>query len=67
MLHRLVEVYTCLNAKLFEISCRGSITIIIISLAKVHVGGAQWLSGRVLDSRVRASPASLRCALEQEH
>ena len=34
--------------------------------------GAQWLSGRVLDSttdgpRVRASPASLGCVLEQEH
>ena len=31
--------------------------------------GAQWLSDRVLDSRpgVRASPASLRCVLEQEH
>ena len=33
--------------------------------------GAQWLSGRVLDSRlrgpgVRASPASLRCVLEQD-
>ena len=28
----------------------------------------QWLSGRVLDlrSRVRASPASLRCVLEQD-
>ena len=31
------------------------------------VMGAQWLSGRVLDWRplVRASPASLRCVLEQ--
>ena len=31
--------------------------------------GAQWLSGRVLDSRprVRASPASLSCVLKQEH
>ena len=34
--------------------------------------GAQWLSGRVLDSRpkgprVLASPASLRCVFEQEH
>ena len=32
--------------------------------------GAQWLSGRVLDEterpRVRASPASLRCVLEQD-
>ena len=30
--------------------------------------GAQWLSGRVLDSRprVRASPASLRSVLKQE-
>ena len=29
--------------------------------------GAQWLSGRVLDSRprVRASPASLRCVLKK--
>ena len=30
------------------------------------VEGAQWLSGRVLDSRVRATPASLRCVLEQD-
>ena len=35
--------------------------------------GAQWLSGRVLDSsltegpRVGVSPASLRCVFEQEH
>ena len=29
--------------------------------------GAQWLSGRVLDSRPRGSPASLCCVLEQEH
>ena len=28
--------------------------------------GAQWLSGRVLDSRVQASPASLHCVLEQD-
>ena len=31
--------------------------------------GAQWLSGRVFDtekSRVRASPTSLRCVLEQD-
>ena len=32
--------------------------------------GAQWLSGRVLDSRpwlrVLASPASLRCVLEED-
>ena len=37
---------------------------------KTFVVGAQWLSGRVLDSkegrRVRASPASLRCVLEQD-
>ena len=30
------------------------------------VMGAQWLSGRVLDSRPRASPALLRCVLEQD-
>ena len=34
--------------------------------------GAQWLSGRVLDWRLRgcgffASPVSLPCVLEQEH
>ena len=37
-----------------------------------HGQGAQWLSGRVLDSRpmgprVQVSPASLRSVLEQEH
>ena len=37
-----------------------------------YIMGAQWLSGRVLDSRpkgrgFRASPASLCCVLEQEH
>ena len=39
---------------------------------KISVIGAQWLSGRMLDSRprglrVQASPASLHCVLEQEH
>ena len=28
--------------------------------------GAQWLSGRVLDSQAQASPASLSCVLEQD-
>ena len=36
---------------------------------KTCVEGAQWLSGRVIDSKqglqVRASSASLRCVLEQ--
>ena len=41
-------------------------------LVTLQFEGAQWLSGRVLDSRpkgprVRASPASLPCVLEQEH
>ena len=38
-------------------------------LYSMGLEGAQWLSGRVLDSRwrVRASPASLRCVLKQEH
>ena len=31
-----------------------------------RIGGAQWLSGRELDSRVRASPASLCCVLESD-
>ena len=35
------------------------------TISTESVQGAQWLSGRVLDSRprVRASPASLRCGL----
>ena len=38
----------------------------------MHIMGAQWLSGSVLDSetegpQVQVSPASLRCVLEQEH
>ena len=34
-----------------------------IQRLNIYILGAQWLSGRVLDSRprVRASPASLRC------
>ena len=38
-------------------------------LYSMGLKGAQWLSGKVLDSRprVRASPASLRCVLKQEH
>ena len=36
-----------------------------------HLTGAQWLSGRVLDSRsewlrVRTSPVALHCVLEQD-
>ena len=31
-----------------------------------RIGGAHWLSDRELDSRVRASPASLCCVLEQD-
>ena len=43
-----------------------------ISRFSMVAEGEQWLSGRVLDSRsrgprVQASPASLRCILEQEH
>ena len=35
----------------------------------VNIGGAQWLSGRMLDSRprVRASPLSLRCGPWARH
>ena len=29
--------------------------------------GAQWLSGRVLDSRPKGREFELRCVLEQEH
>ena len=28
--------------------------------------GAQWFSGRVVDSRAQASPASLRCVFEKD-
>ena len=37
----------------------------------IRFAGAQWLSGRVLDSRLKGRgfdiPASLCCVLEQEH
>ena len=41
---------------------------ILQGLIPILILGAQWLSGRVLDSRprVRASAASLRCVLEQD-
>ena len=42
-----------------------------IIFSPIFFGGAQWLSGRMLDLRsnglqVRASYASLRCVLEQD-
>ena len=41
--------------------------LIVIFISKVWtLKGAQWLSGRVLDSRLKAFPASLRCVLEQD-
>ena len=64
---------------LFEVSwiCSNAFQNTLATEANTMVG-AQWLSGRVLDSRpsgcglqterlrVRASPASLRCVLEQD-
>ena len=38
-------------------------------MTQINMEGVQWLSGRVLETegpRVRASPASLRCVLEQD-
>ena len=43
--------------------------LLYVTYSGTKFEGAQWLRGRVVDSRprVRASPASLRCILEQEY
>ena len=82
-LHRLVQVFICPNATLLEITCQGSIIIIFFlfysNAFDIHVHDmytgqswsavAQWLSAglETEGSRITASPASLRCVLEQEH
>ena len=73
-------MHYCLSTGNSEIALRFILLNIINTLMYIFVSslnlpsntGAQWLSGRVLDSetegrQVRASPASLCCVLEQEH
>ena len=63
-----VKISVCMHMFVLSFVLRFNGPVINSSVMSGSSWGAQWLSSRVLDSRprVRASPVSLHCVLEQD-